>query len=254
MSNIPFQAFSYRGRHAVYTSWLPNTYLERVVNIGACIYSARVNHLGQSLVGSDPVADADRGSRYRFVLIRTIVDGHGIVKRHITRNSRIVLDVVQHRRASRPEDYGVRVRISRSHPVSEVQLRWSIGSRWIIALVDLVDGDAQTRVIMRRTSVVEVVGKGRRCNAGQGQDVQKLEHGRGCEGTIDDSGCTEYCLRTRSFGSISERRREREKGGGRWVYLKTMVVSRRLGGKLHQSSATLSLHTGALKPDSYGTS
>lgn len=198
---------SYRFSHLIFGMWCGqpasfDTYLKSVIDIGACICSARVNHLGQSLVGPDLVADADRSSRYWLMLIRIIVNRYGIVKRHVTGNGRIVIDVVQHRRASCPEDDGVRVRVSRSHTVSEVQLRRSIGSGWVIALVDLVDGDAQTRVVIRRTPIIEVVGIGCSCNAGQGQEVQKLEHGRGYDGV--DAGWTEYCLRRRRSGSVSD--------------------------------------------------
>ena len=82
------------------------------------------------------------------MLVGVIIDGHGIVERYIAGNGGIVIGTVKHWRTSCPEDDGVRVRVSRSHPMTEVQLGGRVDSGWVVAFVDLVDGDTQTRVIM----------------------------------------------------------------------------------------------------------
>lgn len=61
--------------------------------------------------------------------------------------------------------------------MGEVQLRCRVGSRSSISLVDLMDGDAESGMIVRRTAVVEVVGIRGGSNACTGKESQELVHG-----------------------------------------------------------------------------
>ena len=66
-----------------------------------------------------------------------VVYGHRIIQGNITRDSRVVVDIVTDGRASRPYDDRIGKRVTRSHPMGEVQGIRTVWRRTIIPLVDL---------------------------------------------------------------------------------------------------------------------
>lgn len=66
--------------------------------------------------------------------------------------------------------------IPRGNTVGEVELAWAQLRTWNISLVDLVEGDTQARVVLRRTAVVEVLGPTGDGNRGQRKKASNSLH------------------------------------------------------------------------------
>lgn len=60
--------------------------------------------------------------------------------------------------------------------MSEVELAWAELRTWNISLVDLVEGDTEARVVLRRTAVVEVLSPAGDGNRGQREKASNSLH------------------------------------------------------------------------------
>jgi len=87
-----------------------------------------------------------------------ILDGAVVVKRNVAGNSEIAVNAGDHWRNSGPENDRVRVRISGSDSMGEVQLRSSVLRAGYVALVHFVKRNTQTGMVLRRTTIVDVLG------------------------------------------------------------------------------------------------
>lgn len=90
------------------------------------------------------------------MLVRVFVNGDRIVEGHITGDGSIILDIVKHRCASSPEDHRLRIWVSRGHSMGEIELGGIQRGSPSIALVHLMDGYPETRMMVGWTAVVEV--------------------------------------------------------------------------------------------------
>lgn len=98
------------------------------------------------------------------------------VQRSNARNGRVVIDIAKHGSNTSPQDDRVRVRVSRSNAMGKIQLRCRVLSTRHIALVDLVKRDTETRVMIRRTAVVQVLSPARESNRREGQQRDDRTH------------------------------------------------------------------------------
>jgi len=146
-------------------------YLQCIIHIRTCIRTARIYHILQAFIRSNLEADTNRGCWNRRPII-VIVDRNRIVQGHIARYGGIAIIVVGHGSASRPDDDGIRIGISRSYAVSEVELARGVRSSAGIAFVDFVDGDSQAWMIPRGASIVEITCVGGNSRACEGQGSQ----------------------------------------------------------------------------------
>ena len=150
-------------------------YLQSIVDIGAGICCARIRHLSQVFVRCDLEADTDWRSGCGGP-IRVTIDGNGVIQRFVTGDGRVVVDVIRNRCASCPKNDRLRVWVSRSYTMGEVELRCTVGRSTGISFVDLVDGHPQTGVIPRGTSVIEIACIGSSGSACKGQRGQQVKH------------------------------------------------------------------------------
>jgi len=94
--------------------------------------------------------------------------GSMTVERCNARDGRVVVDIVKHGSNTSPQNDRVRVRVSRSNAMGKVQLRGRVLSARHIALVDLVERDTETRVVVRGTAVVQVLSPARKSDGREG--------------------------------------------------------------------------------------
>lgn len=139
-----------------------NSYLDSVVNIGRSVnstlalYMRKVGRLGNLVLHTNGSSTSSQ--------IGTMT-----IKRCNARNSRVVIDIIKHGSNTSPQDDRVRVWISRSNAMSKVQLRGRVLCTGYIALVDFVERDTETRVVVRRTAVVQVLSPARESDGREGK-------------------------------------------------------------------------------------
>lgn len=137
-------------------------YLDSIVNVGRSVDGALALHMGEVGSFGNLVLHANRSSTGIQASTMT-------VQRRNARDSRVVIDIANHGSNTSPQNDRVRVRVTRSNAMGKVQLRGRVLSTRYIALVDLVKRNTETRVVVRRTAVVQVLGPARKSNGREGK-------------------------------------------------------------------------------------
>lgn len=162
------------------------SYLDSVVNVGAGEHSTLRHSVGEGLILRHHVVQANRGIRHGLLVLR---DGHWdllgalpvgaflarvnrdwVVEGNKTHSRAVRVNVIVGRRATSPQNHRLRVGVSGGNAVGEVQLGWVKGRSRVTALHNPVNRDTQSRVVLRRTAVVQVASIARSSRGCRGQD------------------------------------------------------------------------------------
>jgi hypothetical protein len=138
------------------------SYLDSVVNIRRSVDSALALNMGKVGRLGNLVLNTNRSSTSIQACTMTI-------QRCNARNSRVVIDIAKHGGNTSPQNDRVRVRVTRGNAVGKVQLRGRVLGTGHIALVDLVERDTETGVVVRRTAIVQVLRPARESNGREGK-------------------------------------------------------------------------------------
>jgi len=147
-------------------------HLDGIVNVTRSIGFAIGNRVAQVLTLGNHIVDADRVRARLDVLVGVVV-----VERDGAADSDIAQVVVTCWGYTRPEDNGVRVRISGSNAMGEVQTSSIHVRRGRLAFENLWHVDTQARMATGWRVVIDIatpVGKDRRGNGEEGEERKHL--------------------------------------------------------------------------------